>query len=289
MTKKHLIHDSGYKMLFSNPEMVKQLLTCFVNEEWINKIEYNSLEKIDKSFVTDEFSKRESDIIYKASFKGEDVYIFILLEFQSTVDRFMSLRILRYIAELYEHLIRNHKLSRLPAVFPVMLYNGEKRWTAPEELNILIENSIPEKYIPCFRYYKIAVNEFSKDFLIKLNNTVAALFYSENCTADEISKEINTIVNLFKTEKPGEISSFIHWFRYMFQERSDLVDEIKQLEDVKSMLRTTVKKIAKENRLEGKLEGKLEVAQNLLKEKIPVKKIAELTGLSSEEIKKLKK
>lgn len=169
------------------------------------------------------------------------------------------------------------------------LYNGEKRWTAPEELNILIENSIPEKYIPCFRYYKIAVNEFSKDFLIKLNNTVAALFYSENCTADEISKEINTIVNLFKTEKPGEISSFIHWFRYMFQERSDLVDEIKQLEDVKSMLRTTVKKIAKENRLEGKLEGKLEVAQNLLKEKIPVKKIAELTGLSSEEIKKLKK
>jgi predicted transposase/invertase (TIGR01784 family) len=75
----------------------------------------------------------------------------------------------------------------------------------------------------------------------------------------------------------------------MFQERSDLVDEIKQLEDVKSMLRTTVKKIAKENRLEGKLEGKLEVAQNLLKEKIPVKKIAELTGLSSEEIKKLKK
>jgi hypothetical protein len=83
---------------------------------------------------------------------------------------------LRYIAELYEHLIRNHKLSRLPAVFPVMLYNGEKRWTAPEELNILIENSIPEKYIPCFRYYKIAVNEFSKDFLIKLNNTVAALF-----------------------------------------------------------------------------------------------------------------
>ena len=200
-------------MLFSNPEMVKQLLTCFVNEEWINKIEYNSLEKIDKSFVTDEFSKRESDIIYKASFKGEDVYIFILLEFQSTVDRFMSLRMLRYIAELYEHLIRNHKLSRLPAVFPVMLYNGEKRWTAPEELNILIENSIPEKYIPCFRYYKIAVNEFSKDFLIKLNNTVAALFYSENCTADEISKEINTIVNLFKTEKPGEISSFIHWFR----------------------------------------------------------------------------
>lgn len=276
-------------MLFSNPEIVKQLLTGFVNEEWINEIEYSSIEKIDKSFVTDEFSKRESDIIYKASFKGEDIYIFILLEFQSTVDRFMSLRMLRYIAELYELLIKNHKPYRLPAVFPVMLYNGEKRWTAPEDLSILIENSIPDKYIPRFRYYKISVNEYSKNFLIKLNNTVAALFYAENCSADEINKEIKTIVNLFKTEKPDEISSFIHWFRYMFQDRSDLVDEIRQLKEVKSMLRTTVQKIAKENRLEGKLEGKLEIAQNLLKEKMPVKKIAEITGLVPEEIKKLKK
>jgi predicted transposase/invertase (TIGR01784 family) len=107
--------------------MVRQLLTGFVNKEWVNMIEYNTLERIDKSFISDEFSERESDLIYKAKFKGNDVYIFILLEFQSTVDRFMSLRILRYITELYEYLVKGYKLKTLPAVFPVMLYNGEKR------------------------------------------------------------------------------------------------------------------------------------------------------------------
>jgi len=60
--KKHHKHDSGYKKLFSNPELVRQLITGFVNEDWINHIEYNTLERIDKSFITDEFANRESDI-----------------------------------------------------------------------------------------------------------------------------------------------------------------------------------------------------------------------------------
>jgi predicted transposase/invertase (TIGR01784 family) len=143
---------------------VRQLLTCFVNEKWVNRIEYTTLERIDKSFVSDEFIERESDLIYKAKFEGKDLYIFILIEFQSTVDRFMSLRMLHYITELYEYLVKNHKIKTLPAVFPVMLYNGEKKWTAPEELSNLIENSIPGRYIPHFMYYKIAENEFSKIF-----------------------------------------------------------------------------------------------------------------------------
>jgi predicted transposase/invertase (TIGR01784 family) len=209
MKKKHNLHDSGYKKLFSSHVMIKQLLTGFVNEDWVKNIEYSSLQKIDKSFISEEFAERESDIIYKAKFKGQDIYIFILLEFQSTVDKFMSLRMLHYIIELYEDLIRNHRLKTLPSVFPVMLYNGEKKWTAPEELSILIENSIPEKYIPKFSYYKIAENEFSKDFLKSLKNAVAALFYSENCSGSELQHEIDSIVDLIKTERPDEIKFFI--------------------------------------------------------------------------------
>ncbi len=132
MSKKHNTHDSGYKNLFSNSELVRQLLTSFVNEEWINNIEFSTLERIDKSFVSDEFIERESDFIYKAKFAGKDIYIFILIEFQSTVDRFMSLRMLHYIIELYEDFVKNHRLKNLPAVFPVMLYNGEKMWRAPD-------------------------------------------------------------------------------------------------------------------------------------------------------------
>jgi len=304
MIKKHNVHDSGYKKLFSNHELVRQLLTCFVNEVWVNNIEYSTLERIDKSFVSDEFAERESDLIYKAKFEGKEFYIFILLEFQSTVDRFMSLRMLRYITELYEDLVKNQRLKNLPAVFPVMLYNGEKRWTAPEELSILIENSVPLSYIPCFRYYKIAENEFSKEFLKNLKNAVAALFYTENCSGKELHQEIKSIVELLKSEKPAEVTLFVNWFKHMFHERKELVEEVKGIEEVKSMLRTSIKKITQEAEkegmqkglqkglqkgiLEGKQEKSVETAKALLKEKFPAKKISEITGLSMKDIEKLK-
>ncbi len=291
MKKKNNAHDSGYKKLFSNHVFVRQLLTSFVNEDWINNIEYSTLEKIDKSFISDEFAERESDLIYKAKYKGKEIYIFILLEFQSTVDRFMSLRMLRYIIELYEDLVKNLKLKTLPAVFPVMLYNGEKKRTAPEELCILIESSIPEKYIPEFRYFKIAENEFSKDFLKSLKNSVAALFYTENLSEDGLQKEIEIIIELLKKERPDEVKLFINWFKYIFQDRKELVNEVQEIVEVKTMLSTTVKrygeKLLQEGKLEGKLEKAFETARALLKENMSVKKISEITGLSPGEIEKL--
>lgn len=295
MVKKHNSHDSGYKKLFSNHEFIRQLLTGFVNEEWVNYIEFNTLERLDKSFVSDEFSERESDLIYKVKFKNKDIYIFILLEFQSTVDRFMALRMLRYITELYQDLLKNHKLKTLPAVFPLMLYNGEKKWTAPEELNILIKSSIPDKYIPHFKYFKIAENEFSKDFLKKMKNSVAALFFTENCSNEELNKEIETVVRLLKTEKSAEITLFINWFKHMFEDKKELVEEVKGLVEVKSMLRTSIKKLKedaiKDGLQKGILKGEhqkaIQTAKALLKEKMTLEKISEITGISVKEIKKL--
>ena len=289
MKKKHNTHDSGYKLLFSNHEMVRQLLTSFVNEDWIKEIEYATLERIDKSFVSDRFEERESDIIYRVKFNNRDVYIFILLEFQSTVDRFMALRMLRYILELYEYLVRNHKLKKLPAVFPVMLYNGEKRWTAPKDLDNLIEDSIPGQYIPHFRYYKIAENEFDREFLMKLNNAVAALFYSENCQGKELQHKISIIVELIRGEKPEEFKMFTNWLTYRWPGNAKLVDEIKSIDEVKTMLSTSLKKYSKELIREGIEKGKTDTAKAMLTRKMPLKEISEITGLPLSQIEKLQK
>ncbi len=69
---RHFIHDSGYKRLFSNPELVKQLLLSFVDETWVNDIDYSRLERVDKSFITDEFARRESDMIYRTYYKDRN-------------------------------------------------------------------------------------------------------------------------------------------------------------------------------------------------------------------------
>lgn len=303
MTKKYNVHDSGYKKLFSNPVIVKELLLYFVDEPWVKSLDYNTLERIDKSFITEEFINRESDIIYRINFQGKDLFIYILIEFQSSVDKYMSLRILRYITEFYEYLVSAKKITKLPAVFPVMLYNGEKKWTAPVEFGNLVDKTIPEMYIPDFRYYKIIENELPKDTLFGIKNVLSAVFYLENSGMENVSDEIKRIVSMIEKERPEELRLFRKWIKHFFYGNDEISDEIensvKEIEEVKDMLSATLKKRDKmqfkqglEQGLEKGIEkgiqkGKLETAKNLLKEKMPVKKIAKITGLPLEEIEKL--
>jgi hypothetical protein len=61
----------------------------------------------------------------------------LLLEFQSTIDPFMAVRIMVYVGLLFQDLIRTQWVKpgdQLPPVLPIVLYNGERPWTAAEEI-----------------------------------------------------------------------------------------------------------------------------------------------------------
>jgi len=294
------IHDCGYKNFFQNPVAVKQLLTSFVDEAWIHQLDFDTLERMDTSFVTDEFKEKESDMIYRVQINGKDTYIYLLIEFQSTVDRFMPLRMLRYITEFYEYLVKSQKMKQLPSVFPLLLYNGDRKWTAPVELRTLIADDIPGKYIPSFSYYKIAENEFSKETLLQIQNVVSALFYVENSVPDELAKEIDNLYDMVKNEKPDEIAVLTNWLRVILRDDTrGIYHEVKQAEEIRTMFATKLEqygeKLRKEALREGKQEGKQEglhekavqTAKALLKKGMPLKDISEITGLSIKEIKKL--
>lgn len=55
---KH-IHDKGYKKLFSNPTIFRQLLETFVQEEWVRRVDFSHCERLDKSFVSDHYKETE--------------------------------------------------------------------------------------------------------------------------------------------------------------------------------------------------------------------------------------
>ncbi|HQO40621.1 MAG TPA: Rpn family recombination-promoting nuclease/putative transposase, partial [Spirochaetota bacterium] len=187
-------HDRGYKYLFSHPMLVKELLESFVGMDWIQEIDFSKAVSVNTSFVSDEFKNRESDIIYRLKFRGKELYLFLLIEFQSTVDRYMALRMLRYVVELYEYLIRNKKAASLPVIFPVLLYNGEGKWTAPDRLSKLID--VPKElkqaklYMPEFRYFPVIENEYSEKTLLKLGNIVSSVFFFENCDKERFRDAI---------------------------------------------------------------------------------------------------
>ena len=184
-------HDNGYKLLFSHAEMVKDLLREFVGEDWVQKLDFSSLEKISTENVSEKgLQRRESDIVWRLRWKGSKrwLYVYLLLEFQSTVDPLMALRVMTYLGLLYQNLVRQRLLKsgeKLPPVLPIVLYNGYALWGAPRDIADLIQ-PVPEglgMYRPQLRYWlldvvRVATPESGK-------NVAAALFRMEQSTGPD--------------------------------------------------------------------------------------------------------
>ncbi len=183
-------HDHGYKLLFSHPEVVADLLRGHVREPWVARLDLSTLERVDGSYVSDDLREREDDIVWRVRWGDGWVYVYLLLEFQATVDRYMAVRILTYLGLLYQDLIRAGETTPdglLPPVLPLVLYNGEPRWTAPTEIADLI-HPVPgglEVYKPQLRYLLLDEGRLADAELPETRDLAAAVFRFEASRAWE--------------------------------------------------------------------------------------------------------
>jgi hypothetical protein len=104
-------HDPGYKHLYSHAAMVRDLLTGFIDADWVGKLDLGTLERCGSSYVSDDLRERADDILWRVRFDDAWLYLFLLLEFQSGIDRWMALRIATYIGLLYQDLINTKQLA----------------------------------------------------------------------------------------------------------------------------------------------------------------------------------
>ncbi|MFN8490105.1 MAG: Rpn family recombination-promoting nuclease/putative transposase [Caldilineaceae bacterium] len=210
------IHDSGYKKLFSNRTIFQQLIETFITETWVKDLDFSKCETLDKSFITDHYKETESDLIYKLKLRRKTVYIYVLLEFQSKVDRFMVLRVLFYILSFYMDYTANYKrIKKLPAIFPIVLYNGKRQWRAPTKISDLIEDE-PSlgAYAIEFQYLLLNEKAYSKERLLTIRNIVSTLFLAEGHY--DIALLEQELLNLYEQESDKQaVSLFLNWFRQL--------------------------------------------------------------------------
>lgn len=178
-------HDPAYKQLFSHPEMVADLLRGYVREEWVQQIDFSTLERLPDSFITDDLRAREDDIIWRVRWGERWLYLYLLIEFQSSVDAFMAVRLLAYVGLLYQDLKRTERLAPkapLPPVLPLVLYNGDAPWNAATELAELMEPDLPATlagFQPQLRYLLLDEGRIANHPDPSLRNLAAALFRLE--------------------------------------------------------------------------------------------------------------
>ena len=58
-------HDSSYKVLFSTPELVRDLILGFVPDAWLHGLDYTTLEIVPGNYITEDFSQRADDIVWR--------------------------------------------------------------------------------------------------------------------------------------------------------------------------------------------------------------------------------
>jgi len=113
-------HDSGYKQLFSHPEMVRDLLTGFVPGPWLQQARFDTLEHVNASYVSESDKHRHDDMVWRLKVGPHWVWIYLLLEFQSRPDPWMAVRMMAYVSLLAQNLIRQKQLQqgKLPGLAP---------------------------------------------------------------------------------------------------------------------------------------------------------------------------
>jgi predicted transposase YdaD len=170
--------------------MIRDLLDEILGEAWVSLLDLASAERVATSFTSRGHKKRESDIIWKFRRRDNDepVYVYILLEFQSRPDRYMSVRLMTYMGLFFEYLIAEGLLpdsGKLPLVIPVVIYNGIGPWKPALELSELIERLDPsaEPYVPRLRYRLVHEAKVPLALLEASESPVADLFRMERSTA----------------------------------------------------------------------------------------------------------
>ena len=90
------MHDAAYKLLFSHRRMVADLLHEFLPGGASPGFDFDTLEPLPASHVGRALERREGDLMWRLRARSAPddgwVYVLVLLEFQSGIDRRMALR-----------------------------------------------------------------------------------------------------------------------------------------------------------------------------------------------------
>jgi len=294
-------HDEGYRAIMSSKSTFLHFLNKYIALPWANGITADELDSVNATYIDDDYLKRESDIIYKIS--GKNVVFYTLLELQSEPDFSMPFRLLKYMVNLLSDVFKNTpenertlKSFKLPAVVPIVLYNGEDNWTPVQSFREYTANSGEfGNNILDFRYILFDLNRYDEEKILTTYKLLDFVFkldlkhYSRSVAdSDETLKHLMLLSHDLTDD---DIIAFVAWIKYArYGGRADdelLKEAVVAFKngEVESMSYAMGRAMERERviardegRQEGRQEGRLDERNELLK---LIK-----SGMSIDEIKK---
>lgn len=291
-------HDKMFRNILSRKTEMTKFLNEFLHLK--EKIQETEIVQCQTDFITKQHKNKHSDIIYKLREKP----VYFLVEHQSTIDRDMPLRIWEYVGEIMrkESILQKTYLRKdkiYPVVVPIIVYTGFRTWrlkTNFAQYQYQIKNYY--NYEINLNYNLIAVQNYSFEELFDKNTLFGSIMIIEKCReVKELNQQLDKIIEKMKDLKDleaiAEIITNVIAFRMGEEKARKILEKITRKEELgmsplTKMLLDLEYKNWKKGEKEGLREGFKKITKNMLESGESDEKIIKYTGISHEELAKIK-
>ena len=273
-------HDEAYKAVYRVLSAFQQLMFGYVTDsfagakEWFQYLDFERAELVPTEQITPDLARRYVDVLWrvpivKGRLAGRHIYVVVLVEFQSRVDRYMALRVQSAATRIYEHLLTDPNFKRtgyLAPILPIVLYNGPRRWTAPTRLRDLVrKGTLPtaseRDWAPGYTgdsYVVIDMGAYAGREL-PAGNIMSLMIRTE--TMHELDEAIPMLEEAMRQLETPELDGlqqqFLNWFYSVMERQGVDCDVLKEVE--------TVQNLAKEGKIHTLLDEHIQAAKAKLK------------------------
>lgn len=271
-------HDSLFKALFSDPRRAADLLRERLPPSVAAAIRWSTLTRESGSFIDEGMRGCHADLLFSAEMNGQRVRLYLLFEHQSTHDRNMPRRLLRYMDRIWDSL---PPTATLPIILPVVLYHGESAWPDPTDFHAMF--TLPPgiaPYVPQFRFMLIdlaaldpaALHAWAVSACVRLALLVLQSSRSPTHLDEQLLRWRHLIVQVMAEPfEDGAITVIIRYilelwgaqeFHHAVQVMTDI--EAKTTHPTGGTMETIAQMLRREGRAEGRAEGQRSMILDLI-------------------------
>ncbi|MHC0448648.1 MAG: Rpn family recombination-promoting nuclease/putative transposase [Candidatus Lariskella arthropodorum] len=328
MTNKkvsHNPHDRFFKEAMSHKRTAKEFFETYIPKNTLDRIDLESIKHEKESFIDKDLGDGVVDALFSVALKnGEPGYLYILVEQQTGQERFMALRLWKYILRIIErHIKHRPKDKMLPYVLPIVLYTGTCAYRVANNFFDLFHSPEFARELLTGEFKVVELNKISDDDLKKRLYSGVMQLMLKNIRLPDILPFLEGISGLIQmlgdesfvyikdviwyTLERGESTKskeVIELFSKLFEERKEevmtIADQLREQGKMQGIeigiqrgLEKGIEKGMEKGRLEGIEKGRLAereaVAKNLLLQGLDISIIESATGLSRKDLAKLQK
>ncbi|MEB6536539.1 Rpn family recombination-promoting nuclease/putative transposase [Pantoea stewartii] len=295
-------HDATFRQFLSQPEIARDFMELHLPAELRAICDLNTLKLESGSFVEDDLRQYFSDVLYSLkTTRDEEGYIHVLIEHQSSPDKLMAFRLLRYaVAAMQRHLEAGHK--SLPLVIPVFFYTGKRspypystRWLDAfsdpvlaarlyaEPFPLVDVTVIPDEEIAGHRSMAaltlLQKHIHQRDFA-ELMDTLVPVLLAGYLSSSQVISLIHYIV---QTGETSDAEALVRELAQRVPQHGDELMTIAQQLEQKG-IEKGIQLGHEAGRSEGEREATLKIARTMLQNGLDNETVMKMTGLNADDL-----